>query len=385
MAQQFGFWTDLHGVNAVQLADGEDMVSTFMAMPYGEYEHPMYGKLKLTLEKAQRMAANVANRVRGIDLDVDYDHKAQDGKAAGWIQAADARDSGLFLTVKWTKTAWNAIKAGEYKYFSPEYHDEWKHPQTGDVHKDVLFGGGITNRPFLKDILPLNMSELFSEQKQEANGMDREKLLKLLGLPEDATDEQINTALEERTSAEPEPEQGVEAGTEALEVAASELPPEVIQLAEKDPAVKALTDLVSNLQQQVSTTSAALHLSESANRVTRLSERTEDGRMLSAGAQKQLQEIFLHAPKELSDKVVAFVEGVNKGTAYVPTGETEGIATRLSGDGQDSTKKFNDAVEKMMSSTNGMDYGSAVERVAAEQPDLFEGYRQQSYAWRETN
>jgi len=386
MAQQFGFWTHLSDMEGVQLNDEGEVTTTFMAMPYGEYEHPVYGKLKLNAEKAGRMVQSIVNKVRGTDLDIDYDHKQHTGAAAGWIQGGEARSNGLFLTVKWTKNAWEKIKAGEYKYFSPEYHDEWKHPKTGDVHKDVLFGGGITNRPFLKDILPINMSELFAEQTQEA-GMDPKKRRALLGLPEDATDEQCETA-EDAKLQELEDAKNKDGEVEdppPVQVAASELPPEVLKLAEDNPAIKMLTDVVAGLQKTVQTQSVALQLSETSNKIVKLSEQTPDGRVLSAGAQRQLQEILLNLPRELSDKVVAFVEGVNGGTAYVQLGETKAGETRLGGDGDDATKKFNDAVEKKMAANKEMDYGTAVEQVSSENPTLFESYRQQSYAFRETN
>ena len=56
------------------------------------------------------MALNVKNEVRDTQLDVDYDHKSQSGKAAGWIKDAQARSDGLYLQVEWTNTATEAIK-----------------------------------------------------------------------------------------------------------------------------------------------------------------------------------------------------------------------------------------------------------------------------------
>src|SRR4051794_331314 len=192
MAQQVGYWSDL---SAAQF-DDDARVTWIQALPIGSYEHPTYGKIEVTPEKVQQLAANVASNVRETELDIDYDHKAKGGEAAGWVKNAEARQNGLWLAVEWTKNAYQKIKDREYKYFSPEFTDEWKHPKTQVVHKNVLFGGGITNRPFLKDILPLNMSELFAEQQvhREESGMDPKKLRQLLGLPEDATEEQVTAA-----------------------------------------------------------------------------------------------------------------------------------------------------------------------------------------------
>lgn len=394
MAQQFGFLSELSGIELAE--DGDTFVSTIQAMPYGKYEHPLYGKIDFNEQVAAQAAANVNNQVRGQELDIDYDHKRYGGEAAGWVKSAEARKDGLWLTVEWTKRAGQLIKEKAYKYFSPEFADEWKHPKTGAVHKNVLFGGGITNRPFLKDILPLNMSEMFDEhrQQQEGNGMDPKKLRKLLGLPEDATDEQVSTALaavpddhvlgpkvteppkvDDKTGktgeGEPEGQPQVIAATEGLSA-------EVIQLAEKSPAIKALVESVTGLQKVVETQQVALQLSEANNTVKTLSEPV-DGRALPPSVQEQLKDIFVSAPKELSEKFAAAIKTLNE-TGYVELGE-RGIN---SPDNQnaDVAKRFNDEVQKVIDADK-LDYAAATERVASLQPQLYTEYRQATYAFRE--
>jgi hypothetical protein len=140
-------------------------------MPIGKKEHPVYGMLDFTKKRLQRFADNVKNRVRKIDLDVDYAHKkdlAKGEKAAGWIRDAEVRDDGLWIGVEFTDTAKKEIKAGEWKYLSPEFYDEWTDAD-GNSFKDVLFGAALTNRPFLKDLLPVAASETYVESfKPEA-------------------------------------------------------------------------------------------------------------------------------------------------------------------------------------------------------------------------
>ena len=138
-------------------------------MPLGKYSHPIYGEIDITPDKVQRFANNVNNRIRTTELDIDYDHKEYNGEAAGWVKQAEPRENGLWILVEWTAKAWEAIKSKAYRYFSPEFDDEWSDPKTGEKYTDVLFGGGITNRPFLKDILPLNLSEKFSELEGDKN------------------------------------------------------------------------------------------------------------------------------------------------------------------------------------------------------------------------
>ena len=69
-----------------------------------------------------------------------------------------------------------------------EFMDEFVHPRTGVKYHDVLNGGGLTNRPFLKGIAPVNLSELFAA---EGDQMDPKALRAALGLKEDASDAEV--------------------------------------------------------------------------------------------------------------------------------------------------------------------------------------------------
>jgi phage I-like protein len=175
VTQRFGYFVDL---STIQLSD--DRPSWIQAMPLGKYKHPFFGDIEITPERVKRFSDNVNNKVRGTDLDIDYDHKMTSGEAAGWVTAADARTDGLYLLVDWTPKARQSIREKAYRYFSPEFTDEWEHPKTSVKYKDVIFGGGITNRPFLKDIAPINASELvLGDQVTNTGGtgMDPKELL----------------------------------------------------------------------------------------------------------------------------------------------------------------------------------------------------------------
>jgi hypothetical protein len=388
MAFQVGFLTELSSLQFAE--DGEEMTSTFMAMPYGEYQHPVYGKITFDQSKAQMAAEHISKKSRGQDLDIDYDHKQYSGEAAGWVKAGEARPDGMYLTVSWTKKAWEAIKSKAYRYFSPEFADEWKHPKTQEVHKNILFGGGITNRPFLKDILPLNMSELSLAEGQEAKegkGMDPKKLRKLLGLPEDATDEQVNAKLAElpdtavvvpeapkEPEAQVDPPEKVEKTDEPQTIAASEfVPAEVIKLTEGNPAAQALLPIIQKLGEGLTRTTAALQLSETANLVKKLSE-PKNGRQVSAGTQKLLNDALLNPSVENIKKLA-------EGYEVVQLGEKGSAGDHGEADGDAAIKKFNDAVQAVMTQDK-LDYGDAVDRVASTKPELFAEYRESSYAFK---
>jgi hypothetical protein len=162
----YGYWID---VAASKLGE----TSWIHALPVGEYEHPVYGKMSFTPEKISNFAMSVTAKTRGVDLDIDYDHKqdpAKGSKAAGWVKGAEARADGLYLNVDWTADAAKALAAKEYRYFSPEFDDEWTDP-AGTKHQDIIFGGALTNRPFLKDLMPVNLSEVFAQGGKQVGGI----------------------------------------------------------------------------------------------------------------------------------------------------------------------------------------------------------------------
>lgn len=146
-------------LGGVRLA--EDRPTWLHAFPLGRYVHPTHGELHFTLERLERIADGVNRGVRGITPALDFDHRedrAKGGKAAGWIEAAEVRPDGLWIAVRLTTEALAEVRAGAWRYLSPEFGD-WTDPRTGVRHRDVLLGAGLTNRPFLRDLAPVAACE----------------------------------------------------------------------------------------------------------------------------------------------------------------------------------------------------------------------------------
>lgn len=402
MAYKAGYWVDLAGIKF----DDASAETWIQAMPLGVYEHPVHGTITIDSQRVQHFADNVNNKVREQDLDIDYDHKATNGEAAGWVRQADARSDGLWLLVEWTKTARQKIKEKAYRYFSPEFVDEWTHPKTKATFKDVLFGGGITNRPFLKDILPINMSELLEasrleepQKHQEGKGMDPKELRKLLGLPEAATDEQVTAKLSEvMAPKELTPEQIAEVvkkakeESEAKELAEknADLPDDLKKLAESNPAIKKLTDMfeaqatiIATQTKTLAETQVALKLSEVESSVVKLSEMAkEKGRAFPPSTLEEIKKLLTEAPsKEFAAKVYDAFEKMGT-TGLVELGERGSTHNGSHSEG-DPVKAFSDAIAAAQKANDKLDYADAVAKVSGEQPQLFEEYRQASFAGRE--
>ena len=152
------FAFDAFEIKLQERVDDKGVKSSIMqAFPFGEYKHPRYGLIVMNQENAQRAAMNVNNQATTAQLYIDFDHK--DGPAAGWVTGAEVDDNGLNLIVDWTEKGTAALKGDEYRYFSPNYARKWRHPKTGKVYENIILGGGLVNRPFLKDINPISLGE----------------------------------------------------------------------------------------------------------------------------------------------------------------------------------------------------------------------------------
>lgn len=127
-------------------------------MKAGKWQHPQFGEIEITPADLHQFKENFDKRVRGTDIAVDISHQPDKG-AVGWFKELRVDGDKLMAKVAWTEEGANLIKSGKYRYFSPEFMFQWKDPESGQVYKDVLFGGALTNRPFLKNMDPIEFSE----------------------------------------------------------------------------------------------------------------------------------------------------------------------------------------------------------------------------------
>lgn len=353
----YGYWVDMASQNL-----GE--TSWIHALPIGKFEHPVYGTMDFTPEKVNNFALSVKSKVRGIEPDVDYDHKqdtAKGSKAAGWVKDAEVRTDGLYLNVNWTDEATRALKAQEYRYFSPEFDDEWTDAQ-GVKHTDVLFGGALTNRPFLKDLMPVNLSEVFAQGGKVAPTPAPASVPPVTGSPPVA----------------PPPA--------APPVALSE---EVLS--------KLLADhpLFKQLQEGLAATQTQLAESERTRRLAEVTHRLSGLKTRNGGRDYVLPPSVIDAiaagtvsgdPVKMSESFIGALETLAK-TGYVELGE-RGKMRANNGNEKDATTQLGEAVLQMRTAhfqATGMQlsYADAMRSVVAQNPEVYEEYRQDSYAGKE--
>lgn len=139
--------------------------SWIMLFPVGQFSHPEYGTLNFSRQRLSEIKRNFDQRVRHIDVALDANHD-QD-RATAWVERVELREgaglsgesAGLWGLVRWTPLGEQLVRDQIYRYFSPEFGD-WTDPATGRAYHNVLMGGALTNRPFLKEMPALALAEV---------------------------------------------------------------------------------------------------------------------------------------------------------------------------------------------------------------------------------
>ena len=371
----------------VQTLEPTEELQWVHALSIGEYTHPKHGTLKFTPDRIRRFVDSVKQKVRGIDPDIDYDHKLDVSKgmsAAGWVRDAEERSDGLWLLVEWTKKAAQAIKDREYRYFSTEFVDEWTSPD-GNKFTDVVLGGGLTNRPFLKDLAPVNLSEL-TDTDNEENTMELAELARILGLSDDATEDVVKAKLSELAGSAPldltklsitESDGSVVITHPDVEgevthtLSTKEEPSEsaLTKLAEDNPLVAKMLSDHKKMQDDMNELKAQARLSEVT---TQLSDLGRDHKAaLPPVVQKKLAPVLVRLPKQLSDEIAESLKELVK-VGIVALGESS--PGKPGNREDDPVVKYLGEIERLRKDNDKLSTREASAIVKRENPQLHADY-----------
>ena len=179
--------------NQIELT-GEDVPGWIHIMQAGTFVLND-GRGPYTLADPERVIQ--ASRRAKVDLYIDRDHETQFApkgshiKAAGWIKEMEAREDGIWARIEWTATAREQIMAREYRYISPVFI---YHLDTTNILR--ITHASLTNDPAME--LTAVASNNRNHNQKEKTEMLKDKLIELLGLPKDASDEAVATAASEK-------------------------------------------------------------------------------------------------------------------------------------------------------------------------------------------
>lgn len=163
-------------LTSIRLDEGQKVPNMVQVLRTGKFNHPRYGSFEITNATLAEMKSNFDQKVRGIDLAFDYFHES-DKEASAWVKNLFLKenDTELWAEVDWTPKAEAKLAERELRYFSPDFAFEWTDPEKNVTFNNVLFGGGLVNRPFVKE-----MKAIVADETQGENMTDLEKAQKEL-------------------------------------------------------------------------------------------------------------------------------------------------------------------------------------------------------------
>lgn len=171
-------------------------------IPFGEWPYDKTRRQRLDREHGEAIAnelnARVARGEPGIPVyqghpDVpELAAKYPDKGALGWVTKIDLANEGgregLALTVEWDRDPGKG-----FKWFSPYWMAN--SAPDGVCVVDEIASIGLVNTPNIPEFRLANEAGDNDNNETKGKEMDREKLIQLLGLPPEATDDQILAAI----------------------------------------------------------------------------------------------------------------------------------------------------------------------------------------------
>lgn len=130
-------------------------------------------KIPVTKKDLESMVINFKEKVRGIDISIDYAHDSE-YEAAAWVHELMTENNGqeLWATVEWTTCGESDVKGKKYRYISADFDPDYKDNENLKSFGPTLLGAGLTNRPVVKRMEPITLSDAKGD-----NAMDKEKEL----------------------------------------------------------------------------------------------------------------------------------------------------------------------------------------------------------------
>ncbi len=171
--------------------------SEIQILPLGNHKDGRGRAFQVGPDQIELILANFSKRTN--DLVIDYEHQTTEpgglAPAAGWIKKLENRgESGLWAEVEWTVRGKNFIEAKEYRYLSPVLFAS-KKSKGGPLIPHLLHSAALTNDPAIDGMVPLINKDSNLNLEEIAMQEFLLKLTKLIGLKEDASEEEVLAAL----------------------------------------------------------------------------------------------------------------------------------------------------------------------------------------------
>lgn len=154
MARMFGPNTE------IQLSEAGDAVKAQPLLRVGKFKHPKHGVVNLTASHMTSFVKNFHDNAKRVKLALDFGHDTG-GKAAAWFQDVcfDEPTGVLSVVPEWTPKGAESVKNKDYRYLSVDFDLDYEDNESGKKFGPTLNGAGLTNRPFVKGMETIQLSE----------------------------------------------------------------------------------------------------------------------------------------------------------------------------------------------------------------------------------
>lgn len=125
----------------------------YMPRP-GVYTHDQWGKVVVSKERNQQFVDNFKRGAYQTMLPIDGEHNTKVTGALSWITDMQmSEDGSIKAKIEPTARGRKMLSDDAFRYFSPEWYDEWIDPADLDrtVQTNIAVGGAFTTRPFFKE------------------------------------------------------------------------------------------------------------------------------------------------------------------------------------------------------------------------------------------
>jgi len=144
--------------NGLPVAVNEEKTKfIYNLLPVGRFYDKRYGEVNVSSEKIKKMADNFG-KFPSYEVPVKLGHN--DGaKSPGKVIAAEAKDSGLEITMLVDAETAKAIDEKQYRYMSAEFDENYINKETGEKVGAVLLGAALVNQPANPYMQPLKLAD----------------------------------------------------------------------------------------------------------------------------------------------------------------------------------------------------------------------------------
>ncbi len=320
----------------------------FQVIPAGKID--IQGEPPAYCDEASARNVIAAFKARGNDMVIDYEHQTltdAQAPAAGWIKDLIWKGKdGLWAVVEWTDKARAYLETREYRYFSPVMFLRAK-----DRMINVLINVALTNTPKINNLRPI-VAKLQQTGTITTNNKETimiEKLKKLLGLADDASEDTITKAVEDALNKVKELESAAVpvAAKEVLDALGAKADAGKEELCRIIASLKAPGDVAVVLSQEVAALKTKITAMEQSDLVslalkegkTSPEELEKWGRNLAAANPEQFKLIVLSRPAGSVIPVGGIV--IAKDQTPGALDDTQRSVNRMMGVTDEMYKKYN--------------------------------------------